>query len=220
MIVTFSGVDCSGKSTQIELLRAELAKQGRKPVVFWLRPGYSKELDFLRAAVRRLRPGVLPTTEAPRQREQAFARSGVKSTWLAMALIDSIYQYAIKVRTLSLTGHTVICDRYLDDGLLDLRLRFPELAPDDLRLTRLLNSVAPEPDCRFLIDLPQKECRRRQREKNEPFPDPPHIADQRYAHYRKLAATGRYIVLDGAADQLQIHRRIMHNLVGSTGRID
>jgi thymidylate kinase len=214
MIVTFSGVDCSGKSTQIEMLRTALETRGHKPLVFWLRPGYSKELDFLRAAVRRLKPGVLPTSKTPRQREKAFSRAGVKPTWVAVALLDSIYQYALKVRALSLAGRTVICDRYLEDGMLDLRLRFPDLDTDNRPLARLLKAVAPTPDFQFLIDLPQKEYIKRQQGKNEPFPDPPQIAKQRFRHYRAQVTENNYIVLDGTADRETIHRQVLHYLFG------
>tara|TARA_B100001971_G_C17974441_1_gene424085 strand:- start:38 stop:184 length:147 start_codon:yes stop_codon:yes gene_type:complete len=40
-IIVFSGLDCSGKSTQIEFLDEIFSKKGQKSLVFWSRGGYT-----------------------------------------------------------------------------------------------------------------------------------------------------------------------------------
>ncbi|MGE0328477.1 MAG: hypothetical protein AB7S68_39550, partial [Polyangiaceae bacterium] len=92
-LVSFSGVDCAGKSTQIGLLKANL-ERGRVPhSVFWYRPGYSKELDALRRTIRRLRPGAIPAPKDNQARDAAFAKPGVTGAWVAVALADLLLQY-------------------------------------------------------------------------------------------------------------------------------
>ena len=70
MIIAISGVDCAGKSTQIELLEAHLRKQGKDPQRMWHRPGYSPELDLLRSMIRKIRPGSIPAPGESKEREQ------------------------------------------------------------------------------------------------------------------------------------------------------
>jgi len=196
-VIAVSGVDGSGKSTQIELLTQRLRAAGRTPHVFWFRPGYSDELNALRAAVRRLRPGALPKDGGARR--ATFARPGVRKTWVAAALADTLLQYAAKVRALSLGGHAVICDRYLVDGALDLALRFPELE-DALRPAwAAVGALAPRPAVSLFLALPLDEAARRLATKDEPFPDPPALRATRHARYTELAAQGAFDVLVDAA---------------------
>src|SRR5580698_10558635 len=52
-LVVFSGVDCSGKSTQISLLINTLTERGEKPFYFWSRVGYTPGFEVLKTALRR-----------------------------------------------------------------------------------------------------------------------------------------------------------------------
>jgi thymidylate kinase len=212
MIVTFSGVDCAGKSTQIARLRESLAARGHDPRVVWFRPGYSPELDALRRLVRRLRPGALPSADQPADRARAFSRPGVRGTWIAMAVGDTLLQYALKLRADHLLGRSLICDRWLDDAALDLRLRFPELAPRVDPGLRAVRALCPTPDASFLLMLPHAEMLRRMDVKQEPFPDAPEIRDRRFSAYATLAASGRFHVLDAARSIEAIHSEILATL--------
>src|SRR5687767_973907 len=98
-LITFSGSDCSGKSTQLRLLSEELERQGRHTVRFWFRPGYSAMLDSARRLVRRLSPSALPGPRETAARERAFARGGVKTAWVAVALFDMLVQYGVVIRS-------------------------------------------------------------------------------------------------------------------------
>ena len=211
-LIALSGVDCAGKSTQIALLARALEERGERPRVIWFRPGYSRELDALRALVRRVRPGSLPTVQNPERRQQAFARPRVQKAWLAMAGADILLQLALKVRLLVLTGHSVICDRYVADARLDLELRFPGLA---LRHQNLLDAAAracPAPDRWFLLNLPEDEMLRRMEQKREPFPDAPGVRRARYAAYQAMALRPEVIVIDAARPIEAVHGAIAGQL--------
>lgn len=206
-LVAFSGIDCSGKSTQIERIREALAAAGERPTVLWLRPGYSPLLDLLRRLVRRVRPSALPTSADPAARERVFRQGRVQKVWAAAALIDALWQYAVGVRWSLLRGRTVICDRYVDDGLLDLRLRFPALQVDGWLLARLLRALSPEPAAKVLLTIPHDEMLRRMAVKNEPFPDAPDVRDRRYLEYLRFGERG-YAVVDGARSIDEVHRDV------------
>jgi thymidylate kinase len=159
--------------------------------------------------VRRGSPGLLPGSDLPAARDRAFRRGWVRALWLAMAEVDMLVEYAIMVRAHLVRGRTVICDRYLDDAVLDLRLRFPGMQQAAERATSFVASVSPRPDRALLLLLPSAEVALRMRSKPEPFPDPPELRQQRHHAYERLAASGNYTVVDANADVDTVHEAIM-----------
>lgn len=208
MLITFSGVDCAGKSTQISLLEGALGEGGLGTRVFWHRPGYSAELNALKALVRRVAPRALPGPGNPAARERAFGSAGVSTTWIRLAALDMAFQYGVKLRTLSATGVAVIADRYLDDSLLDLEVRFPGREVARWPTVRMASAMAPRPTHAFLLMLPHEVMLQRMERKQEPFPDPPHIRDARFDAYRRLADSGRYRVIDANRSIEDVHAEI------------
>jgi len=47
-IIVFSGLDCSGKSTQIDFLDRKFAKNNQRSFVFWSRGGYTSGYQKLK----------------------------------------------------------------------------------------------------------------------------------------------------------------------------
>lgn len=198
MLITVSGIDCAGKSTQIDLLRRTLEGRGLRVRTFWYRPGYSAELDALRRLVRRIRPGALPTAASAAERREAFARPGVSEAWIRIALMDMAFQYGVKLRALAARNDVVICDRYVGDALLDLELRFGS-GVAERPLFRAARAVSARPDAAFLLMIPRAEMIARMERKREPFPDEEIVRERRYAAYERLAASGGQTVI--AADR-------------------
>ena len=119
MLITLSGIDGAGKTTQLTDLVDALRADGRHVHTLWMRPGYSPELDALRRIIRKIRPGTLPTPGASDRRAEVFSRPAVQRAWAAVALNDLLLQYAIKLRAWLAGGATVVCDRYLPDARID-----------------------------------------------------------------------------------------------------
>lgn len=212
MLITFSGVDGAGKTTQLELLAAELRARGAAVHTRWYRPGYSPTMDAMRAAVRRVRPAVLPSADQPRARERIFRRTGIQEAWLAAAHIDMFAQYALAVRHELRGGGVVLLDRYLDDSELDLQLRFPDRARLISRSRSAMRALCPRPDLALLFMVPWDIMVRRQAAKNEPFPDHEKARRARFAAYQRLASSGRYHVVDAErtveAVAADVHRAV------------
>ncbi len=211
MIIAVSGVDCSGKSTQIERLVSRLESMGRAPRVRWYRPGYSDELDALRALVRR-RSGVLPPPGAGAAREQAFSRPWVRRVWITVAVLDTIWTYGVKVRFASWLGRQVICDRYLWDAVLDLHLRFSGQVALDGALAGLLRALCPSPRVNILLLLSAEEALERQERKAEPFPDTRETFLKRHGIYDGWSSDGRFVVIDAERSIDEVHDQIMGHL--------
>lgn len=198
-IVTLSGVDCAGKSTQLVHITRLLSQHGIAPKTMWYRPGYGPELDALRRTVREFRPGVLPAPGQTADRTRLFRRPMVARTWFAIALVDTLLQFAAKARVRRLCGEVVVCDRYIEDALIDLSLGFPEIAANRARVLAVLRSMCPRPDLQILLMLEEPEVIERAARKREPFPDSEQVRRKRYQAYAKLARRGRMLVVDGGA---------------------
>jgi dTMP kinase len=194
VLVTISGVDLAGKTTQLDALERWLAAEGVSMTRLWYRPGYSSALNRVRDAVRALRPSALPPPGPSNERDRVFARPGVKGAWIAMAIADSIAQYGFRVRVAMARYEVVLCDRYVDDAVFDFALRFPQVPSGTLR--RVFRAVSPPPDLAVLLVLPWEEVMRRLTLKDEPFPDPIEQRRQRYEGYQQLAARGDHLVVD------------------------
>ena len=212
MIISLSGIDCAGKSTQLDRLEMALTERGHRIRRVWFRPGYSPLMDSVRSRIRRHRPQAMPTSQAPKARAKAFAKPGVRQAWIAMATLDTLINLGGYVRTLSLRGYTVLCDRYVEDAMLDLNLRFPGLVDADGRMRRALVRACPTPDMAFLLTLSPEVVQARAAIKNEPFPDAPEIRDARYAAYMRLASEGCFTLIDAEAPIAEVTRSMLDAL--------
>ena len=96
--VFFSGLDCSGKSTQIGILKEKLEKENRKVLVFWSRGGYTPGFQKLKDILRMLSGKKLPAPGHSTKRDKALSNPIVKRVWLTLAMIDLLYYYVIYLR--------------------------------------------------------------------------------------------------------------------------
>ena len=205
MIIAFSGVDCAGKSTQIEFLRQYFISQGMTCTVFWYRPGYSAEIQRLKGLVRPLftRSGARKSDESQANHGPASPEAGKARVpapvWLVAAIMDAVGQYALKLRWLEKRYDVVICDRYVHDACLDLAFKFPGFAWSETVL-RTISVLFPKPLVSLLLWLPYDEMLARVEAKNEPFPDPPRIRRMRWRAYDLLAERDDITVMDVSGD--------------------
>lgn len=197
-LITFSGSDGAGKTTQINLLIDHLREQGQRPVYLWVRGGYTPLFVKAKALLRRAPGGrVVPPPGQSAKRQQALGKSWVRRLWLTVSLLDLMLTYGVLVRWWRRRGRTVVCDRYLWDTELDFQLNFPQEQVATWRLYRLLTKIVPRPSVSFLLLLPVDESVRRSKLKREPFPDTPEVLAARLAFYQETSARWRCQVLDG-----------------------
>lgn len=206
ILIAFSGVDGSGKSTQVDLLEKSLARvnMGALRIRSRWRPVLSlpllvvmKRLGYAR--VHRAGGVYIVETRLP-------SRGGLTSLWCSLTQIENIVKTGVKLVFPLLLGQTVICDRYaLDmavDGMAGLH--------DPAYRTRLgfqLLRLLPKPDFAFFMDIDPDVAYKRK-------PDLPSLDDyvERLGLYRELCARWGVTIINARLTPDAIHSKIWNRV--------
>jgi len=132
VFVTFEGIDGSGKSTQVELLRRELERRGRE-VVATREPGGTALGEGIRDLVLH---GVDMTAWT-----EALLYAAARAELVAEVIRPAVER-----------GGDVVCDRYLDSSVAYQGVG-RELAADEIRNLSLWAAEGLLPDITVLLDL-------------------------------------------------------------------
>ena len=171
MLITFSGPDGAGKSTQINRLLQRL-DDGKGGVIYlWARGGYTPGFEFLKLLLRIFFGRHLLPSGHSDVRSQRLANRFLARVWLSVAMVDLIIYWGFFLRFQLLLGRTVVCDRYLQDTLLDFRCNFQSIPFETGLLWGFLKWLVPKPSVSFLLWVPVAYSMRRSIEKAEPYPD-------------------------------------------------
>jgi len=171
MLITFSGIDGAGKSTQIIILKKNLAQKGIKVKHIWARGGYTKGFEALKKILRFIFRKRLPKSGISEKRNKIIAKPWIAKLWIRIAIIDLILLWCIYVRVFKIMGFYILCDRYIEDTALDFKRNFNLIDVNKMLLWRFLVKFAPKPNHAFLFLIPLRVSLERSLKKNEPFPD-------------------------------------------------
>jgi thymidylate kinase len=189
-IVTFSGIDGAGKSTQIASLKACLRNQGTRiaSLTFWDDVVVlSRFREFMSHKVFRGDRGIGSPEKPLQRRDKNVTAWPVTAARFALYLADSLYLRLV-VKRLARTGvDVVIFDRYIYDELANLPLDswFAR------RFASLLLSVTPRPDSAFLIDADPAAARARKPEYPLEF-----LGRNRQSYLRLSRITGDMTIIE------------------------
>lgn len=161
LFVSFSGVDGSGKSTQIAALRDCLEAAGARVAVltFWDDVAtLARVRDFTSHALFRGDRGAGVPGKPIVRRDKNVRTPYMAALRLGLYVLDAVHLNLVFAKVLAEGVDAIIFDRYLYDELANLPL-------DNLLVrgyVRLLLSCVPRPDVAFVLDAePEMACQRK-----------------------------------------------------------
>lgn len=205
-LISFSGVDGSGKSTQIALLSAALERSGESVTKRWYRPGYSARLDRVRRWIRSARPSAIPPADPTASaRIELFENPRVQFIWVVVALVDTWIEFVVTTRLALARYDRVIYDRHLADAELDLYLNFPKQSRVVAAGIALVRAMMRAPERMLLLQLPLEHSETRRTLKEEPFPETRQEAQERFRGYSpELARWRSSLIIDASQPEAKV----------------
>ena len=201
MLVTFEGIDGSGKSTQARLLEARLSEAGY-PTLLVREPGGTTVSERIRAIL------LDPTLHV-----DPFSELLLFSAARAQLVAE-------RIRPALAEGTLVVCDRFYDSTI---AYQGGGRRLEDLGWLRAFQQRVTgglRPDRTYLIDLPPAEALARRAASDKGAPDRMEIAGDHFydrvaAAYHQLAADEpeRFLRLDGTQSIEALHTRIWDDLM-------
>jgi len=195
MLIVLSGIDGSGKSTQIELISKWFSLKSKRVKVLWARGGYTPGMEFLKFFLRiLLGKKNIPSGES-NNRTKKLNNKLIGNLWMSLAIIDLIFFWCFYIRFLNFLGYNIIYDRYLIDTKLDFERNFKHIKFKSNLFWKILNKIIPVPDYHFILLISATESQNRSKLKNEPFPDSIETLKwriSRYNEYIKLNVKNTY----------------------------
>ena len=192
MLFSFSGIDSSGKSTQIENLQNYFNKHGKSYTLRWSRGGYTPGINLFKSMIRRSPKKIIPSRADVDKINEQVKHPIISRIWLNISVLDLILYYGIWFRLLLLKYDIMIADRYIWDSLIDFKLKFDQHNIEKLFLWRLLTKVYKRPDESIILTLNAEESLARSIKKNEPFMESLDIRKERIKLYHSFIAKDKW----------------------------
>ncbi|MGZ4849592.1 MAG: dTMP kinase [Halobacteriota archaeon] len=145
MLITFSGVDGSGKTTLAHALIERLASEGIKSHYLWW---FSANDSGLGRLVR----AVVERAEVPKETDEH--KTNKIKPLRVMYQFFVLSHFLLRTAYWSLLRENVVCDRYLSDIVIFFATELHYSEAITKKLMRLLRLITPTPDVAFLVDVP------------------------------------------------------------------
>ena len=162
-LVSFSGIDGAGKSTQIELLVARLRQAGFGVALlaFWDDVAVlTRVREFSGHALFKGEKGV-GAPDKPVNRQDKNVRSWyMTAVRFALYFLDAVSLSFVVAKQRRSSADVIIFDRYLHDELANLALHHPI----SRMFAHLLLTITPQPDIAYLLDADPEKARQRKPE--------------------------------------------------------
>lgn len=190
-MISFSGIDCGGKSTQIEKIEDYYKNKTKKRIkVIHSRVGYTPMLEFFKTLIRKDKKATKEEQEL--YREQIHANSKKRRMLLWLSIFDMAIYYGIYFRFVEMFGITIMADRYFYDSYIDLRMKYGEIDYESWKVWALCEKIYLKPKYSIIYVIPAEVSMYRSELKDEPWPEPIEVRKQRISEYMKEIDNNRW----------------------------
>ncbi len=205
MFISFEGIDGSGKSTQLALLRDWLDQRGRE-VLTIREPGATLLSESIREILLSTKQSITPTAEL-----LLFSAARTQ-------LVERVIEPAL------LEGKFVLCDRFVDSTTA-YQGYGRELSMEHVKECNSIATRGVMPGVTFFIDVAYDQAQQRmQFHPGGAEPDRMERAGRAFFErvrtgYLSIASAEpeRFVVLNGARERDEIHADVVRNLSGRLG---
>lgn len=211
MVVSFSGIDGAGKTTQINLLIDYCKKKHINYVYKWSKARGTPGIMFLKELVRRDKK--MDQEEKLEHREAVFKSNWKRNLLFIGSMLDLCWYWGIYFRIIKRKYELVILDRYIWDTYVEVSREFQIDKLDKKILWRFVHLVALVPDRQILLTIPAEESLRRDILKEEITTDGLSFKEAKLCSYDKLKNKGCWNVeLDAMKSIEETHEMILAEL--------
>ena len=214
MLITFSGVDGSGKTSQVNALARALRTCEVDVTVAWSRGASSAFTD---AIIRLIKPFLPRRENMDVTTDTRQAKVARKSVWLRHPLLrfgwrwlvvcDLLLRCWARILWPLLRSRVVLGDRYVYDALVELAAILDRNDAVHSFAARLLIFLCPRPNLAYLLDVPADEALSRQPDEDLEF------LKRQILVYHRMALCWGMTIVDANGNLAELTDRITHEVL-------
>lgn len=179
-LLAISGIDGSGKSTQIQKLKSNIFDDNTK--VIWLKFGYTPGLEFIKRIYLKIRGIKKPSGKVGSSRKPDLTSSELLF-WLA--LTDYIFYYTYICISSYINRYNVIFDRYHIDSYYEVESKFGALRKKDIFLNFIKN--LPSVHSHLVLIVPPDISKERSLNKEDIYAESLGELEKKFEFYMSLS---------------------------------
>lgn len=211
MIISFSGIDSSGKSTQIELLCKYCIKNNIKVKKIWGKARGTPGVVFIKNLLRKDKN--MSFEKKMKYRQEIFNNPWKKKLLLFASLLDLCWYWGFYYRILNSQNEVLICDRYIWDTYVEVKNEFYGIDIDQWLVWKLAVFLAPKPSKSLIFIIPAEESIMRDIQKKDLTVDSLELKKNKINLYLDLVNQGKWTnVINGLNSIEEIHNVVMEAL--------